>query len=372
MNINGIIAAAITVISVCAVLLVIFLVLLIVYYSARDKIMQNISYERSFSEDGVFEGESCVLTETISNKGFLPLFGVIVESYFYKDLELDGIVCPQTEALLYNESRFNLLPYMQIKRRHNVKCLKRGFYALESANIVFFKSEKLVTAGTDIYVYPKIVPIKENMYATGALQGDYTASRRLIPDPFNMSGIREYLPGDSFNMINFKATAKSAYSIKVNNYDYSSSRTVAIYMNFQMDPENTLPTDIFEAMMERGLSYVSALVRTALDSGSRVGYTANCNLVTGERFVSFAPANSRIHLIDILREMAMTRISEGVSFISLLDQAVADSVTESEIYIVTSFVNEEISERASRLVRQGNTVRIVELEKDKDDEKGAL
>ena len=333
----------------------------LVYYLMRDKLIGRIKYERSFDEKGVFEGESCIFTETITNTGFMPLFGVRVESYFYKDLELDGMTVPSTEIMQYAESRFTLLPYMQIKRSHTVKCLKRGFYAFEAANLIFFGKEKFYTSPTEIYVYPKLVPLEIKSPAISSLQGDYTSRNRLIPDPFNQNGIRDYLPGDSFSMINFKATARSISGIKVNNYNFSSSRTVLVFLNFQINPEQTVPTETFNSRMENGLAYAASMISEALENGNRVGFAANCTLVTGEKAICVSPQSSRVHLTSILQEMAMARIAEGVSFCSLLDRCVGGTVSETEIYILSTFENDEVLKRVDIFRKQGNSVQFILL-----------
>ena len=95
----------------------IFLVLLGLFRSRR---LSRIVYERCFSEEGVYEGDEVELIETVRNTGFFPLLGVDIESYFYNELDLEEYEPDPGSTMQYVISRFNLWPYMQIRRHHKL------------------------------------------------------------------------------------------------------------------------------------------------------------------------------------------------------------------------------------------------------------
>ena len=226
-------------IVVLAVLLVLW-ILLKIYGSMRASRLGRIIYERHFSEEGVYEGEEVELIEVIRNPGFFPLLGVDVESYFFNELELEEYEHDGKSTMQYCISRFNLWPYMQIKRHHRITAKKRGHYKLQIATIYAKKGPIPMEAPTELYVYPKAVPLGLPAIAVGRMQGDFVSQRPLFMDPFSLAGIRDYRFGDSVSQINFKASAKvpmtgsSGSPLKVNARDYCASRKLMIYMDFHL------------------------------------------------------------------------------------------------------------------------------------------
>ena len=55
--------------------------LITLYRQAKLRALDQVVYNRHFSTDGIFVGETLELIETIRNPGWLPLFRVRVELY---------------------------------------------------------------------------------------------------------------------------------------------------------------------------------------------------------------------------------------------------------------------------------------------------
>ena len=165
------------------VLALLALVLYRIYIALRNKRLGRIEYSREFSEVGVNEGDEVELIETVRNTGAFPLLWVDIESYFYNELELEEYERDpgDKDNMQYLISRFNLWPYMQIRRRHKVICKKRGHYNLHVASIYSKTGPLAQDAPADIYVYPKAVPLDMEDFAQGRLQGDYVSRRPLCP-----------------------------------------------------------------------------------------------------------------------------------------------------------------------------------------------
>lgn len=354
------------VVSIIAILAII----IYVCYKIRDKLMERVVYKRVFTDVGAYEGETVTLIETCYNPTPFPLFFVNIEGYMYNGIPFEKYSVDQSKAMQYYVSRFHLMPFQQIRRKHSVKCAKRGYYKLETVDIYYNKKQRFISCPADVYVYPKIIPMADYSQPTSDKQGDSFTRRWLIQDPFSLSGIREYRSGDSFNMINFKATARSGSvnldAFKVNNREYCSARIFMVYLNFQTDTEVPMSTRSYEAMMELGLSFASAIIRDAAYNGYRVGFAANCCTVSGEDSIHFPIEAGQTHLEEILKEMAKVRHRVGISFASLLQRDILDSISDNEIYILTPFVNEELDEQIAQFRRFGNNCTVYRLE---DEEK---
>ena len=342
-----------------------FLFLLMrLYLYLRAKMIERIVYSREFSELGAYEGEHLLLTETVYNPTPIPLFSVNIEGYIYNGIRMAECAQDPKKAMQYFYSRFNLMPFQQIKREHDVICGARGYYKLETVDIYHDRQTTYLDAPAELYIYPRIVPLPERVDPLNTNQGDFTTRRHLISDPFTFNGIRGYAPGDSMNTINFKATARSGISdissIRVNSREFCSNRTFMVYLNFQLSGE-ALATAAYNSMMELGLSFASDIIREAAYNGFKAGFAANATTIDGDEYLRYPLASGELHLTEILRSMARIRLRSGVSFSSLIEEDLAAGISGTEIYILTPATDEHLDELTARLREAGNAVLCIPL-----------
>ena len=131
------------------------------YLYLRAKMIGRIVYSRSFSELGAYEGERITMTETIYNPTPLPLFAVNIEGYIYNGIKMAECTQDPKKAMQYFYSRFNLMPFQQVKRTHNAVCAARGYYRLETVDIYGGGKTTYIDAPTELYIYPRILPLPE-------------------------------------------------------------------------------------------------------------------------------------------------------------------------------------------------------------------
>ncbi len=337
------------------------------YCFLRAKALKKISYTRQFSEKGSYQGDEILLIETITNKSLLPLFFVTIDYYIYNQLQYDGYELSRDENMQFATSRFFLiLPFMRIKRKHRIKLLKRGYYELDTITASCTKAERRIFAPAKVYVYPALMKTDDLPIPASTLQGDANSRTWLIKDPFSLSGIREYRFGDSFNSINFKATARSGKlgfeGIRVNNRDFCSNRNLMVYLNFQTDGSSPIAGDYYERLMEKGLSYSAAILREAFEYGYRVGFSANSTLSSGETHIYYPMTQGAVNYEEILRQMALVTLREGgSSFTSIIKNDIIRGMCDSEVLIISTYCNETIDSAANQLRRYGNNVTIILL-----------
>lgn len=338
-----------------------------IYCLLRAKALKKISYTRQFSEKGSYQGDEIFLIETITNKSFLPLFFITIDYYIYNQLQYDGYELSRDENMQFATSRFFLImPFMRIKRKHRIKLLKRGYYELDTITASCTKAEQRIFAPAKIYVYPALMKTDDLPIPASTLQGDANSRTWLIKDPFSLSGIREYRFGDSFNSINFKATARSGKlgfeGIRVNNRDFCSNRNLMVYLNFQTDGNAPIAGYYYERLMEKGLSYSAAILRDAFDYGYRVGFSANSTLSSGETHIYYPMTQGAVNYEEILRQMSLiTLVEGGSSFTSIIKNDIIRGMCDSEVLIISTYCNETIDAAANQLRRYGNNVTIILL-----------
>lgn len=369
-------STAFRVILIILAILLVFVILVKIYGAMRASRLGRIVYERKFSEEGVYEGEEVELIEIVRNTGFFPLLGVDIESYFYNELDLEEYEPDKGSTMQYVISRFNLWPYMQIKRRHKLTATKRGHYKFQVATIYAKKAPIPLEAPAELYVYPKAIPLNLPSMAVGRMQGDFVSFRPLFTDPFSLAGIRDYRFGDPVSQINFKASARvpmtgfSASPLKVNARDYCASRKLMVYMDFHLPMGSKIDGVEYNKRAERGLSFSAALVRDAIYGGFSVGYAANCKTMDGELSMRFDCESSDAHLVNILKEMAKMNPTDGASFASLLERDIREGMRDTEIIIISFTTHEEVLDRINTLEQLGNSVQTIILEAEGEDSYG--
>ena len=139
-----------------------------------------------------------------------------------------------------------------------------------------------------------------------------------------------------------------------------------VYLNFQTSSEAALPDKVYEKYMERGLSYAAALLREAFTFGYRAGFAANCMLVSGEKSIRFPVTQGVIHYEEILQQMSLVSHSEGVSFAALLQNDILGGLCDSEVFLLTSYMNEALDTVVDNFHRFGNNVSVIMLGELKD------
>lgn len=342
-------------------LLVFFFLVLLLWglcLLSRYKGIKKLSYRRYFSQDGVFEGETVYLVEEICNTFFLPLFFVDVEAYIYGSLVLDTDEHPDNSAMQSFCSRFFLMPFTRVQRKHPVQCVKRGYYQLESVHIYFMKNSIHLPAPTEIYVYPRLLPMEETASFNREIQNNCLTFHNLIHDPFSLAGLRDYRHGDPFRSINFKATAKTG-TLKVNEQDPLSNRNFMIYINYQNEAKNVyISAGEYEKKMEQALSLAGFLTQQAVENGYKTGFSANADTADGDRLIRLPRSSGTAHYEEILRAMSKIKNTAGISFVSLMEMDIADAMSSAEVFIFTLYTDERILEAAEWLRRLGNRVTI--------------
>lgn len=341
------------------VIAILFLFIIILYNALRVISIKKLEYRRYFSEEGVFEDEELYLIEELANHSFIPMINADVESHISSQIKLEG--CEDSDDVnQYFISRFTVMPFTTIKRKHKARALKRGYYELESAKVDFAGMDLYLESKAELYVYPKEVKIdsieNKNLY----LKYDEVSLRPLLTDVFSFAGIRSYVVGDAFNSINFKASARQGQWM-VNDKGYMMGRQIQMYLNFQM-PEKGMDLQSFAKLMEEAITYISYIIGEGMRKGYKVGLSTNSRMVNGNRYLRFKMSTGISYYQELLRELALIRIMFGNSFPSIIDMDIDDHINNSEVYIFTTYLDQSIDQKISILQQFGNTVKTVILE----------
>ncbi len=98
--------------------------------------------------------------------------------------------------------------------RVNTYCSQRGRYTLGPITLIcgdpfgLFQMKRELTPTSHVVVYPMTVPIARFALPVGILPGGDALRRRTHYITANAAGVRDYVPGDSFNRIHWRSTAR--------------------------------------------------------------------------------------------------------------------------------------------------------------------
>jgi uncharacterized protein (DUF58 family) len=331
---------------------------------------RGLRIERTFNKTRSHAGENIEMIETIINRKLAPIPWLRLESTIHAGLHFakQSNLEVSSGAIFQNHrSLFSLMPYTRIVRRHRVHCAKRGWYKLETvaASIGDLVGMQAATTSQrlqlELLVYPRLVSRDDIPLLSSRWQGDITVKRWIMPDPFIVSGVREYRFGDTMNSIHWKATARSQ-RLQVYNREFTADPRLLVIVNTQVT-ETMWDAVTDPELVEKGLSYAATLAEYAVSQGIPVGFGYNGSLQGQPGIpVYLAPEGGWPHLEYLFETMAKLAISCSRSCCDFLDDGIVQEETAMDIILLTAFVSPGMEESIERLEALGHSVFIVPLQ----------
>lgn len=309
---------------------------------------RRLSASVDFKDHYLYEGAKTQVTETLSNRKFLPLPWVQVKFEIFRN----GATCN-----LFKSDVYNILFQQKITRQSEQAFTKRGVYTVTSMDLISYdlfistKFVKQVPARANITVYPKVLDRDLVEIPYRKLMGTLTTRRYTLEDPFLFKGIREYREGDSFRDINFAASAKNGVGNGgqwlVNTHEYTVDQSVHILLltdkATEYFEENEYESALrlaasFTAMLEEDQIPVS-LATNGLDSLEGIEPQAEAGA-----------SQQHIHtILDLLVRLDVTKTgTSGPDMLSCL----AKSRLEDQYFLIIAPDHKEDMLKAYRQLRQ--------------------
>ncbi len=337
--------------------------------------LKKLTYRRYFSRPFAHEGDRLELVEVIRNVKLLPVPWLRAESRISPNLRFGkGAESEEREisADRYHRSVFFMGPYSQIRRRHEVTCLKRGHYEAGSvaltAGDLFCLSMRTrqLNMECSLDVFPRLLSEDELDTPSTRWQGELAVRRWIMPDPFLTSGVRDYRAGDPQRDIHWRASARMG-QLQVKVRDYTADPRMLVVLNVQSSEEQWGDLmDYEQEGIEQGIRIAATLCMRALSAGVEAGFASNACLY-GERDTGktiYIPASNDSDQGEVLMStMARLVIHREVTFPTLLDELT--DVSNIDILILSTYDSEQIQYRMEQLRRSGNSVTLMLLERGK-------
>jgi uncharacterized protein (DUF58 family) len=255
-------------------------------------------------------------------------------------------------------------------------CVQRGEFVLGSLRVVtgdpfgLFQNERHINATSRLVVYPLTVHIAEFVLPVGLLPGGEALRQRTHQVTANASGVRDYAPGDSFNRIHWRSTARHNRLI-VKEFELDPLADIWI----MMDAERTVQAGIHsltDAEIEC-LSGQKPAVYTVPPTTEEYAVTIAASLaqhfLAKERSVGFASHGQRHEIIQvdqgarqltkILETLALIQAIGTMPFGHLLSLEGDNLSRGTTVIAITPSAREEWIVQAHRLIRRGLRVVVV-------------
>lgn len=325
-----------------------------------------VTYRRHLGSLRLFYGEETDLTVEIVNAKPLPLSWLRAEDEFPADVELlNGRLSyshlPRRRILT---NFLSLRWYERVTRRYRLRGERRGAWPigpvdLSSGDLFGFAMRYTRMDEVEyLIVYPRMVPVTALGLPAQHPFGDFATPRRILDDPLRLVGAREYVPGDSFRTIHWKATARrQALQTKV--FEPSAARPVAIFLN--INTSDYAYEGIDPELQEFAITATASLARRAWEDKLPVGLYVNSVAYPGGKRIRIPPGTRPDQMTWILEALAKVVSLGHWRLAAILQLEVPSLRMGTTIVVVTAVMNDLLRAILADLPRRGYPVVLVTL-----------
>lgn len=339
------------------------IIILLQSYIFRYYAFKNVEYKCSFSVEEAHEGDEIYLVETIYNRKFLPVPWIKVEINTSKWLEF-----AETRSVIAQENRhvtssFFLRSYQKVTRRWRLKCLKRGVFSIDNVTLISgdLIGNSVVSVPVEInsviQVYPRTIQLEKMLIPVNHLQGETIVKRWINEDPFIIAGTREYTERDPMNKIHWVSTVRTG-KLMVRKEEFTSRYGLSVILNVQ-SMENEYFDAVYKEYIELGIKAAATIFDEALKNGIPARLATNGGTMDNQKQIIFTgEASGRAHiqsLMEILAKLRLRRVSDFENFL----EYISESINNSQVVVITAYLNENICNILRKMKMKNNTVVIL-------------
>jgi uncharacterized protein (DUF58 family) len=326
--------------------------------------LAGVSYARRFDTLRLFLGEETEFWIELINAKPLPLPWLKAEDEFPQDLSI-----LRTETRLSTRPRRRLLTnvyslrwYEKVRRRYRLRGERRGVYSIGPAQIAsgdlfgFRRRRLLVSEVQTVLVYPKIVPVKQLSLSVARPLGDYGSERRILDDPLQVAGARDYQAGDSVRYLHWKATAHRS-TLQTKMFDPSAAPHWLICLNVQT--LDHLYEGVVVDFLETAIVTAASLAVAGLEARRSVGLATNGSIHDSKEWIHLPASRHTLQASRLLDALAELNSTPLLTFDNLLRLEQPRLPYGASIFAITSLLNDTILDGLLSLRRKGHPAALI-------------
>lgn len=299
--------------------LVLMAIVVIIFFLGTDRLYKRY-WNRSlivsvdFLSEVVEEGSEVYIAEKVENAKLLPMPTFTIKFQIDRSITFSDKESTSRTDKQYRNDCLVVMPFESITRKFIAKCEKRGYYSIESLDLVaqdlrygtILSEERsnLDTAQQSIYVLPAKSNYKRQRELFNKISGEHITKTLVQEDPFEFRGIRDYTQTDPMSRINWKASARTG-DWKVNQFYDTISQKINIFLNVH---QQTVIRE--DELIEESIRLVRSLIeyfqRKSIDV--RV-YTNGTDIVNGSE-ISLEHGSGEKYVQNCLKQLARINTAE--------------------------------------------------------------
>lgn len=301
--------------------------------------LQDLRYQRQFSEQRVLFGEEITLSLSVENAKLLPLPWLEIEDNVPRSLTFTGrhLRVSTSSNMVVLENLLNLRWYERVTRPYTVLCNARGVHmfgptVLRSGDVFgFLNRQETLSNRQYLLVYPLVVPLTRFGLPSHHPFGDNRAPRRLLEDPSRVIGVRDYLYGDDLRRVHWKATARMM-QLQSKVYQATTTYTLVLFLNVisQLDAWYGIRPEL----QELAICATASVADWGLNQGYAVGLYTNTIMYMPEMGMSISTSNTLSSLGEApASSLASIPLQEREGKEQRLEEVVADQLNRRRIHL---------------------------------------
>lgn len=325
-----------------------------------DKLgFKNVTYTIKISVPEAYENDEIEIIEEIENAKRLPLVWARSEISCSPYLKFKG---QNPESKKDQSLRglvsgiFTLKGYQKCRRVWKVKCEKRGIMTIENATITvsdlfgLSKRAKMFAISDSVRVLPAPADMDSGELSGDTFIGDISVRRFVLPDPFIISGAREYTGREPMKRIHWAQTARNGRPMVFDN-EFTTERRVMILMNMQRSETHVQPLSDYNLELQiKAAAFV-------LDYCENAGSTECALSANTEAALAIPAASGYEHALEVLRALAELEPTCGDYADVFFERLDLNEFTD--IFLITPFVSERLGAFLNSLSLKRKTVKIL-------------
>ncbi|HVC35492.1 MAG TPA: DUF58 domain-containing protein [Chloroflexota bacterium] len=315
--------------------------------------LTDLRCRRRYQERALL-GDVVTVTLEVQNRGWLPVPWV----QFHDRLPLALISPPFYRTLV------SLQPRETRTFSYELHCRQRGWYQIGPLTAqlgdVFGLNDRHqdFSAGAQLTVYPKILPIDELGLPSKSPFGHLRTRQLLYEDPSRVIGVREYQSGDSLRNVNWKVTASSG-RLQVKKLEPAMTLETVVLLNLNTTEYNR--SYVYSAS-EMAIVVAASIANHLASLRQEVGLLTN-GIDPADPHVGalagYLPRKGRAQLASILELLGRVTVVAEQPFLPALRAEVKRLPWGATLVVVTPRETEELLETALPLRRAGFNVVLI-------------
>ena len=340
---------------------VIVAVIVVVQYFLYDKFgFRNVTYTIRISVPEAYEGDEIEIVEEIDNAKRLPLVWARSEISCSPYLTFKGQQTASDKSKSAKSQSgliagiFTLRGYQKCRRVWKVRCEQRGIMTIDNATITISdlfgmtRRAKVFKAFDSVRVLPTPASMETGELSGDLFIGNMQVRRFVLPDPFMISGAREYTGREPMNRIHWAQTARTG-NLMVYNNEFTTERRLMIILNMQRGIDIRVP--LASSVLELQIKAAAF----ALDYCLKM--SAECSLhINSCPAVNIPAACGYEHTVNALRQLAELDNDCGEPLEDMLARRDFNGVTD--VVLITPNVTERVGELLEGLAAKGKCCKV--------------